>query len=284
MFFPGKIPAMQKIKTAVIPVAGFGTRFLPASKAFSKALLPILDRPLAQILVEDAVAAGIKKIIFVVSPGRDDVRKFFEPDIPLERKLAEKGNEVKLAAVRRISELADFEFVEQSEMLGDGHAILQSRELVDDENFLVIFGDDLIFGESSRQLVDAFESKNGAIVGLQKVARKDVSKFGIVAIDADSRITEFVEKPAVADAPSELAIIGKYVVPRKIFEILAENPNKSGEIRLIDALEILAKTDPVFGEVLDGERFDCGNKIGWLAANIFAGKNDPEIAKNSENE
>ena len=270
---------MQKIKTAVIPVAGFGTRFLPASKAFSKALLPILDRPLAQILVEDAVAAGIEKIIFVVSPGRDDVRKFFEPDIPLERKLAEKGDDAKLTAVRKISELADFEFVEQSEMLGDGHAILQSRELVDDENFLVIFGDDLIFSESSRQLVAAAEAKNGAIVGLQKVARKDVSKFGIVALGANSEITEFVEKPAVADAPSELAIIGKYVVPRKIFEILATNPSSSGEIRLIDALEILAKTDPIFGEVLDGERFDCGNKIGWLAANIFAAKKDPAIAK-----
>jgi len=274
---------MSKIRTAVIPVAGFGTRFLPISKAFSKALLPIIDRPLVQILVEDAVAAGIKKIVFVVSSNQNDIQKFFAPNSPLEKKLAEKGAEKTLAAVRRISTLANFEFVEQTETLGDGHAILQAREHIDEENFLVLFVDDLIFGESSRQLVKVAETKNGAIVGLQKVAKSEVEKFGIVAIDNNLAITQFVEKPKTENAPSDLAIVGKYVVPHKIFDILAKHPSKSGEIRLIDALEILQKTDKIFGEILDGPRFDCGQKTGWFAANFFAAKKDPAIAKILEN-
>lgn len=271
--------AMSKIKTAVIPVAGFGTRFLPASKSVPKELLPIVDRPLLQIIVEEIVAAGVEKIVFVVSEGKAAIRNHFSSSPSLEKKLRENGDEKLLAEIQKISTLADFEFVSQKEMRGDGHAILQTHDKISDENFLIIFGDELIFGEPTRQLLAAFEKQNSAIVGLQKIEKSEVEKFGIVALDDDSRITKFVEKPKIDDAPSELAIVGKYVVPHKIFEILAQNPNSSGEIRLIDALEILQKSEPIFGEILDGRRFDCGQKEGWLAANFFAAKHDPKIAK-----
>ncbi|MFA6458767.1 MAG: UTP--glucose-1-phosphate uridylyltransferase [Patescibacteria group bacterium] len=270
---------MTKIRTAVLPVAGFGTRFLPASKAVPKELLPIVDRPLLQIIVEEIVAAGIEKIVFVVSEGKEAIKNHFSSSPALEEKLAQKGDVKLLAEIQKISQLAEFSFVTQHEMLGDGHAILQAREQISDENFLVIFGDDLIFGEPTLQLLAAFESKNSAIVGLQKVPLSDVHKFGIVALDQHSAIQKFVEKPAPLDAPSELAIVGKYVVPHKIFDILAQNPGASGEIRLIDALTILQKTEPIFGEILAGQRFDCGQKEGWLAANIFALRQDAEIAK-----
>lgn len=270
---------MSKIRTAVLPVAGFGTRFLPASKAVPKELLPILDRPLLQILVEEIVAAGIEKIIFIVSEGKEAIKNHFTVSPALEQKLRAKGDAKLLAEIQKISQLAQFEFVEQREMLGDGHAVLQAREKISDENFLVIFGDDLIFGEPTKQLLAAFESKNSAIVGLQKVPLSEVHKFGIVALDQHAEIQKFVEKPASVDAPSELAIVGKYIVPHKIFDILADNPSASGEMRLIDALAILQKTDKIFGEILAGRRFDCGQKEGWLAANIFAMRADPEIAK-----
>ncbi|MFH0833858.1 MAG: UTP--glucose-1-phosphate uridylyltransferase [Patescibacteria group bacterium] len=270
---------MSKIRTAVIPVAGFGTRFLPASKAVPKELFPIGDRPLLQILVEEIVSAGIEKIVFVISAGKEAIQNHFSLSVALEKKLAEKGDQKLLAEVQKISRLAEFEFVEQREMHGDGHAILQAREKISDENFLVVFGDELILGEPTRQLVAAFESKNSAIVGLQKVPRDEVSHFGIVALDENSAIQKFVEKPSIENAPSDLAIVGKYIVPQKIFDILATHPNSSGEIRLIDALALLQKSEPIFGEILAGQRFDCGQKAGWLAANFFLARQDPEIAK-----
>jgi UTP--glucose-1-phosphate uridylyltransferase len=268
---------MSKIKKAIIPVAGFATRFLPISKAFSKALLPIVDKPVLQFLVEDAVAAGVEEIIFVVSPDQTDIQKYFVPDLALEKKLTEKGNLDLLAEIQKISKLAKFNFVIQEEMLGDGHAILQAREKIGAEAFLVLFGDDLIFGQSARQLVEVYEKENSTVIGLQKVAKSEVDKYGIVGIQEDSSITQFVEKPKLVDAPSDLAIVGKYICTPRIFEILASNPNSSGEIRLIDALAILLKEEKIFGEILTGERFDCGSKVGWLAANNFFAQQHPEI-------
>lgn len=268
---------MSKIKKAIIPVAGFATRFLPVAKAFSKALLPIIDKPVLQFLVEDAVAAGIEQIVFVVSPDQTDIQKYFASDLALEKKLAEKGELDLLAEIQKISKLAKFNFVIQKEMLGDGHAILQAREKIGDEAFLVLFGDDLIFGQPSRQLVEAYTKKDATVVGLQKVAKLEVDKYGIVAIQEDSTITQFVEKPRIENAPSDLAIVGKYICTSRIFEILSDNPNASGEIRLIDALAILLKEEKIFGEILTGKRFDCGSKAGWLAANNFVAQQHPEI-------
>ncbi|MCF7845714.1 MAG: hypothetical protein K9L85_00575 [Candidatus Peribacteraceae bacterium] len=270
---------MSKISTAVIPVAGFGTRFLPVAKSVPKELLPILDRPLLQILVEEIVAAGITKIVFVVSSGKEAIRNHFSPAPALEKKLAASGQQKLLTEIQKISQLADFEFVEQVEMLGDGHAILQAQTKVTDDNFLVVFGDELIFGEPSKELLSVFNAKQSAVVGLQKVAPTELENFGVVAVDSDFAIQKFVEKPKPEEAPSDLAIVGKYIVPQKIFNILKQHPSASGEIRLIDALAILAQTEKVFGKVLTGKRFDCGQAAGWLAANFFAAEADPQIAK-----
>ena len=274
---------MPKIIKAIIPVAGLGTRFLPASKAVPKELLPILDRPLLQLIVEEIASAGIEEIIFVISPEKNEIEKFFARDEKLEKKLVEKGKTELLTEIQKISEIAKFSFVEQVEALGDGHAILQAREKIGDENFLVVFGDDLLLGEPTRQLLEAYEEKNGPIVGLQKVAPSEVEKFGIVGLGENDVIEKFVEKPKAAEAPSDLAIVGRYICPPEIMEILAQNPSQSGEIRLIDALEILQKQTQIFGKVLEGQRFDCGQKTGWLAANLHFAKQDPEIAKFLEN-
>jgi UTP--glucose-1-phosphate uridylyltransferase len=261
-----------KIIKAVIPVAGFATRFLPVAKAFSKALLPVVDKPVLQFLVEDAVSAGIEEIIFVVSPEQDDIQKYFSPSPALEEKLKAKGEEKLLVEIQEISTLAKFDFVVQTEMKGDGHAVLQAEELLGAEPFLVLFGDDLIFGNPSQQLIEIYEKENASVVGLQEVDKSEVENYGIVGVHDDFAIEQFIEKPKPENAPSNLAIVGKYVCTPRIFEILKENPNSSGEVRLIDALEILLKEEKVFGKILAGERFDCGSKSGWLKANLFYAK------------
>lgn len=267
-----------KITKAVIPVAGFATRFLPAAKAFSKALLPVVDKPVLQFLVEDAVAAGITDITFVVSPDKQDIQHYFAPSPALENQLVQKGDKKLLKEIQSISQLANFHFALQKEMKGDGHAILQAQRYIGDEPFLVLFGDDLIFGNPARQLVRAYQKKQKTVVGLQEVCEEEVQNYGIAgSANPDIRdglieIDRFVEKPRPSQAPSNLAIVGKYVCTAQIFDILKENPNASGEARLIDALEILLKEEKIFGHVIEGERFDCGSKTGWLEANLFYAK------------
>ncbi len=271
----------KKIRKAVIPVAGFGTRFLPVAKSVPKELLPLVDRPVLQFLVEEAVAAGIEEIIFVTSEEKEAVKNFFSPSPALEEKLRSKNSTAELDALQKISTLAHFEFVLQKEMLGDGHAILQAREKIGDEPFLVLFGDELIFSEipATQQLVDFFEQKNSNIVGLQKVPQNEISKFGIVAIDDDFAIQKFVEKPSISEAPSDLAIVGKYICLPSIFKILEKNPNASGEIRLIDALTLLLENEKIYGCEIVGERFDCGDKFGWWKANLAVGLRHPEFGE-----
>ncbi|MBU1089266.1 UTP--glucose-1-phosphate uridylyltransferase [Patescibacteria group bacterium] len=284
---------MQKVKKAVIPVAGFGTRFLPITKAIPKELLPIVDKPVLQFLVEEAVAAGIEEIVFVVSEGKEAIRNHFSPALPLEKKLEEKGEAKLLAEIRQISNLAKFDFVNQEKMLGDGNAILCAQGKIGEEPFLVLFGDDLIFGEkpAAVQLLEIFEKENASVVGLQEVAKDEVQNYGIAGLkpapDSDRgnnsfEIEKFVEKPQPLEAPSNLAIVGKYVCTPAIFEILERNPNTSGEIRLIDALSILLKKEKVFGKILKGERFDCGDKFGLWRANLEFGLRHPGISEKAE--
>lgn len=273
---------MKVLRKAVLPVAGLGTRTLPATKAVPKELLPVVDTPVLQLLVEELAAAGIIEIIFVVGPSDSAIRKHFSPTPVLEKVLAKKGQVEQLEKIKKIAELAQFSYVEQSEALGDGHAILQARELVGDEPFLVVFGDDLIVAETSAttQLLESFEAKQSAIVGLQEVSEEEVSNYGIVKLKGDSlEIESFVEKPRSAEAPSNLAIIGKYICPPEIFPILEKHPSASGEIRLIDGLTELVQSQPVHGCVIEGQRFDCGDKLGWLKANIEFALKDPELKK-----
>lgn len=273
----------KKIRKAVLPAAGLGTRLLPATKALPKELLPVLDTPVLQILVEEAVAAGCEEIIFVVNTGKEAIWNHFAPHHRLERALAEKGKTAELAALQKIYRQAHFSFVLQHEQLGDGHAILQARQLVGDEPFLVLFGDDVVRAEVpvAAQLAAVYERTQSAVVALQNVPREKTGSYGVVVPgDTADRLVEirgFVEKPAPAEAPSTLAIVGKYICPPEIFAILEKHPAGSGEIRLIDALAELQKTAPVIGWLFDGQRFDTGDKFGYFAATVDAALHHPEI-------
>jgi UTP--glucose-1-phosphate uridylyltransferase len=277
----------QKVKKAIFPVAGFGTRFLPATKAQPKEMLPIVDKPVVQYLVEEAVAAGIEEIIFVTGRGKRAIEDHFDVSYELETTLVEKNKHELLEVVKNISSLAKFSYVRQPIPLGDGHALLQAAHLVDDdESVLVIFGDCLYDSEvpAAKQLIDAYMEYKAPIIGLSEVALEDVSKFGVIGGEElnggkDYRVTHMVEKPKPEDAPSRAVAVGKYIVTREVFETLAGmKSGKSGEIRLADAFDImLEQGKPLYGRMLEGEWLDTGDKIGFLRATIHLGLKHPEV-------
>ncbi|MFC1623482.1 UTP--glucose-1-phosphate uridylyltransferase, partial [Patescibacteria group bacterium] len=240
----------MKIKKAILPVAGFGTRFLPATKAQPKEMLPIVDKPVIQYLVEEAVAAGIEEIIFVTGRGKRAIEDHFDTSFELEKTLVEKEKKALLDTVKGISGLAKFSYVRQSEPLGDGHAILCARHLVHkDESVAVLFGDDIIDGKvpAIKQLMGVYDKYKDAVIALSRVPKKDVSKFGVVdsvEVGADTHeIKKFVEKPAVKDAPSDLVAVGKYIITPEVFEKLEASRNDKGEIRLANAFVKMLKDD-----------------------------------------
>ncbi len=280
---------MNKIRKAVLPVAGLGTRFLPATIAVPKELLPIVDKPVLQLIVEEAVASGITEVIFVIGPGKDAIRQHFSPQPELLKMLKAKGQTEQFEMVKKISQLAKFTFVEQAEPLGDGHAILQAKEAVGAEPFLVLFGDDLIFHEipAARQLMAVYKQTQTSVIALQEVARSAVSNYGVVVPkDQRERLVEiggFVEKPDPKDTPSQLAIVGKYICLPEIFEILEQNPSASGELRLIDALAELVQTQSIYGLLCEGQRYDTGSKSGYLAAvNAYAAKHSEIVSSDQK--
>jgi len=243
----------RKIKKAILPVAGFGTRFLPATKAQPKEMLPVVDKPVVQYLVEEAVASGIEEIIFVTGRGKRAIEDHFDVSYELEDTLVEKNKQDLLEVVQKISTLAKFSYVRQPIPLGDGHALLQAAHLIDDdESVLVIFGDCIYDSTvpASRQLIEAYEKYHTPIIGLSEVALEDVSKFGVVAgenlSENDWKVTQIVEKPKPEDAPSRLVAVGKYIITNEVFEVLAKmEAGKSGEIRLSDAFDIMLENrDP----------------------------------------
>lgn len=276
----------MKIKKAIFLVAGFGTRFLPATKAQPKEMLPVVDKPVVQYLAEEAVAAGIREIIFVTGRGKRAIEDHFDVSYELEDTLVEKNKQDLLEKVRGISGLAKFSYVRQSSPLGDGHALLQAAHLVDDdEPVLVFFGDCIYDGEvpAARQIIDAYETYRTPIIGAAEVAIEDVSKFGVIAGDAtgerDIRVTRMVEKPKPEEAPSRAVAVGKYVITREVFEILSGmESGKSGEIRLADAFDImLEKGSPIHARMLEGEWLDTGDKFNFLRATIHFGLKHPEV-------
>ncbi|HBI16647.1 MAG: UTP-glucose-1-phosphate uridylyltransferase [Candidatus Moranbacteria bacterium GW2011_GWF2_34_56] len=276
---------MQKIKKAILPVAGFGTRFLPATKAQPKEMLPIVDKPVIQYLVEEAVSAGIEEIIFVTGRGKRAIEDHFDTSFELEYNLVEKDKNDLLEEVRRISGLAKFSYVRQPQPLGDGHAILQAAHIVGDEPVLVIFGDCLYDSEvpASAQLIETFEKYGDPVIGLSAIEKKDVSKFGVIdGVELDEytwEIKKMIEKPKVEDAPTNLVAVGKYIITPSVFETLSKMKNgKSGEIRLADAFEImLSNNKPLYGKILEGSWLDTGNKINFMKAAIHLGLKHPEI-------
>lgn len=276
---------MQKIRKAILPVAGFGTRFLPATKAQPKEMLPIVDKPVIQYLVEEAVASGIEEIIFVTGRGKRAIEDHFDVSYELEDTLVEKNKQELLETVQKISGLAKFSYVRQPKPLGDGHALLQAAHLVNNEPVLVIFGDCLYDSEvpASKQLMETYEKHGDPVIGLSEVSDDQVSLFGVIdgekLSDHTYKIKGLVEKPKKEDAPSNLVAVGKYIVTPEIFDILGSmDHGKSGEIRLIDAFEIMLNNNkPLYGRVLEGEWLDTGDKFNFMKASIHMGLKHPEI-------
>jgi UTP--glucose-1-phosphate uridylyltransferase len=263
------------IGKAVIPAAGFGTRFLPATKSQPKEMLPIVDTPVIQYVVEEAVHAGVTDLLMIIGKGKRSIEEHFDRSFQLESQLEAKGKTEELAAMRRISELADIHFVWQKEMLGLGDAVRCARHHINGEPFLILLGDTLIDAPTpaARQLVDLFEELHEPIILVEEVEPRKVNRYGI--IDGEEvrpgvyRIRDFVEKPRLGEAPSNLAIASRYLLTPDIFEHIARvSPDGGGEIQLTDALRTLVKQRPMYGLKLNGRRCDIGNKDGFVRTNI----------------
>jgi len=277
----------MQIKKAILPVAGFGTRFLPATKAQPKEMLPIVDKPVIQYLVEEAVASGIEEIIFVTGRGKRAIEDHFDVSYELEETLVEKNKHELLGAVQKISNMAKFSYVRQPMPLGDGHAILQAQHLIGDEPVLILFGDCLYDSEvpASKQLIDAYEKYNDSVIGMASIPSDEVSKFGVIeGIKLDENnfeIKKIVEKPDPKDTDSTLVAVGKYIITPEVMEVLKNMKHgKSGEIRLADAFEIMLQNNrPLYGRKLEGEWLDTGDKLNFIKASIKLGLKHPEIGE-----
>lgn len=286
----------KKIKKAVFPAAGLGTRFLPATKAQPKEMLPIVDKPVIQYLVEEAVAAGIEDIVIITGRGKRAIEDHFDQSFELESTLAGKGKEEALKQMKAISRMANFIYVRQPEPLGDGHAILCAKEVIDNEPFAVLFGDDIVDSETPaiQQLIGLYNETKSCVIGLEKIAKEDSEKYGMVKPKSQKgstvEIESLVEKPKPEDAPSNLGIIGKYVCTPDIWEALekAGSSTQDGEIRLIDGFREIIKKSPIYGHEIQGHRFDCGTKLGLIKATLNWGlKRDdlgPELEKYLKNQ
>ena len=276
----------MKVRKGVFPAAGLGTRFLPATKAQPKEMLPLVDKPMIQYVVEEAAASGLSEIIIVTGRGKRAIEDHFDAAFELEYYLADRGKTEELAQIKTISELASVSYVRQKEPLGLGHAILCARALVGDEPFAVFLGDDIIGAAPSpriRQLLDVSERHGAPTIAVQRVLREHIHQYGVVAVrpceDRVHEITDLVEKPKAQDAPSDLAIIGRYVLPPEIFGILAETKADSrGEIQLTDALRTLRSQRPMYAVEFEGRRYDTGNKLGFLKATVEFALARPDLS------
>jgi len=279
---------MKKVKKAIFPVAGFGTRLLPATKSQPKEMLPIVGKPAIQYLVEDAVAAGIEEIIFVTGRGKRAIEDHFDYSFELDHTLVEKNKLKLVEEVRRISQLAKFSYVRQSMPLGDGHAINCAAHLVkDDEAVLIVFGDTLYDSEMTpaQQIINTYQYYNAPVIGLSEVAHKDVCKFGVIdgkdLGSGEYKIKSIIEKPKLEEAPSNLVAVGAYVIDSSVFKVLENmKDGKSGEIRLADAFDIMLNNGlDLYGKKLEGEWLDTGNKFNFIKASIKLGLKDEEIGE-----
>jgi UTP--glucose-1-phosphate uridylyltransferase len=274
------------IRKAVFPAAGLGTRFLPATKAQPKEMLPLVDKPIIQYGVEEAVGSGIDNIILVTGRGKNAIEDHFDVSVELESFLEARGKKDQLDEIRKISNLINFSYVRQGEPLGLGHAVLTTKTLVGDEPFAVILADDVIDAEppAMRQMIEVFDEVGGPVLAIERVPRETVSSYGI--IDAEEirpgvyRIRDMVEKPPVNEAPSDLAIIGRYVLTPDIFPALETiGKDRAGEIQLTNGLRQLLKTREIYGCRIDGVRHDTGNKLGFLKAVVYFALRRPDLAE-----
>ena len=265
----------MKIKKAVIPAAGWGTRLLPATKAQPKEMLPIVDKPAIQYIVEEAVAAGIEDILIITSKDKQSIEDHFDISQALEDALEKQGKTELLKIVKDISEMITIHSVRQKEQKGLGHAIYCAKTFVGDDPFAVLLGDDIIHSKKPviQQMIEVYKEKEAPILGCKTVPKKDVSKYGIVNYsrrDGDIyKVEDMIEKPSPAEAPSNLAILGRYIITPEIFDILENTPpGKGGEIQLTDALKTMLDKRAVYGYDFEGKRYDVGNKMGFLKTTV----------------
>lgn len=279
---------MKKITKAVFPVGGMGTRFLPATKSIPKEMLPIIDKPLIQYAVEEAIAAGITTLIFITSASKHAISDHFDPKPLLRKKFAIEGKQDLLNKLHTLPKEITRVFIPQGEPLGLGHAVLQAKEIVGDEYFSVILADDFIKPDLSKvnatqQLIDAAQKNQASVISVEEVSDDRVSQYGIVDIDIKQEVNlikSIIEKPAIDDAPSNLGVIGRYVLSPQIFSLLEKTVSDvGGEIQLTDALaQLLNKPNNLYAATLDGKRYDCGHKLGYIQATIDCALNDQEMS------
>ncbi|WP_273130274.1 UTP--glucose-1-phosphate uridylyltransferase GalU [Bacillus weihaiensis] len=269
---------MQKVRKAIIPAAGLGTRFLPATKAQPKEMLPIVDKPTIQYIIEEAVQSGIEDIIIVTGRGKRAIEDHFDKSYELEETLAKKEKFTQLEEIQEISKLANIHYIRQKEPLGLGHAIGCASRFIGNEPFAVLLGDDIVHSPDYpclKQLIDAYEEHDASVIGVQQVPEQDVSKYGVVSIDETKQtgnvfaVNDLVEKPSVEEAPSNYAIMGRYVLTPGIFDILEnQEPGAGGEIQLTDAIKKLNEQQYVMACEFEGQRYDVGDKFGFIKATV----------------
>jgi UTP--glucose-1-phosphate uridylyltransferase len=278
----------QSVRKVVFPAAGLGTRFLPATKAQPKEMLPLVDKPIIQYGVEEAVASGIRNIILVTGRGKNAIEDHFDVNVELESFLEARGKREQLDEVRKISSMINVAYVRQGEPLGLGHAVLVTRELVGNEPFAVILADDVIDANppALKQMIKVFDQVDGPVLAVERVPMSEISKYGVIAPvpgeklgDGIFRVQDLIEKPSVSEAPSDLAIIGRYILTPDIFPALATiRSDRTGEIQLTNGLRELLKSRPIYACEVQGVRHDTGNKIGFLKAVVYFALKRPDLA------
>ncbi|CEO09658.1 UTP--glucose-1-phosphate uridylyltransferase [[Clostridium] sordellii] len=265
----------KRVRKAIIPAAGLGTRFLPATKSQPKEMLPIVDKPTLQYIIEEAVNSGIEEILIVTGRSKKSIEDHFDRSIELEIELEQKGKLDMLKIVQDISNMVDIYFIRQKEPKGLGHAIYCAKSFVGDEPFAVLLGDDIVDSDKPclKQLIGAYDEYNTSILGVQEVAKENTDKYGILDVkhieDRVYKVKDMVEKPKVEKAPSNIAILGRYIITPAIFEILKnQKPGKGGEIQLTDALKTLGEHEAIYAYNFEGKRYDVGDKLGFLKATV----------------
>ena len=275
------------IRKAVLPVAGFGTRFLPASKAIPKEMLPIIDKPLIQYAVEEAIHIGVNEIIFITSPEKYSIKKHFDKNMHFESRLKISG---KTEMIKKLNPAIfsgiKFHYIDQKEQNGLGHAILQAQEVIGDHSFAVLLPDDLFFSEETclDQLLNSYQETNSSVIAVNKIGREEIHKYGVIKPgeikNKSIKIEDIIEKPSFENAPSDIAVCGRYIFKPSIFKFLnTTNFDKSGEIQLTDAIKALLKEEDVYARTYEGEKYDCGSKKGFVHATIALALRDKSISK-----
>ena len=265
----------QRVRKAIIPAAGLGTRFLPATKSQPKEMLPIVDKPTLQYIIEEAIESGIEEILIVTGRSKKSIEDHFDRSVELELELEQKGKTEMLKMVQDISNMVNIHYIRQKEPKGLGHAIYCAKSFIGNEPFAVLLGDDIVDSETPclKQLINAYDEYKTSVIGVQKVAIEDTNKYGILDVkhieDRVYEVKDMVEKPNVEDAPSNIAILGRYIITPEIFDILETLPlGKNGEVQLTDALRMLSKKEAMYAYDFDGVRYDVGDKLGFLKATV----------------